>query len=158
LHNTQCNDSRDTVHAWWEGKGFPGAAAALERGVMVVKKIHVESYAKTNSTELARGRLWPTQYCLYLRRKYCRTDILSISELKKMSKWRQKHEWLCRCQLAVGIWSPPFGIAIALMEFRMSDVKMSGRCRAPITHECLESVIGIKVSRAKKRMRSAFLQ
>jgi hypothetical protein len=55
LYNTQWNDSRDTVHAWWEGKGFPGIVAVLDGGVMVMKKIHVESYANLNSTELARS-------------------------------------------------------------------------------------------------------
>ncbi len=54
-HNTQCNDSRDTIYTWWEGKGFPDIIAVLEGGVMVMKKINVESYANLNSTELARS-------------------------------------------------------------------------------------------------------
>jgi hypothetical protein len=36
-------------------KGFPGATAALEGGVMVVTKIYIESYVKLNSTELAKA-------------------------------------------------------------------------------------------------------
>ncbi len=47
LHNTQCNNSRDTIHPGGGGeKGFPGATAAVEGGLMVVKKIYIESYVK----------------------------------------------------------------------------------------------------------------
>jgi hypothetical protein len=32
---TQCNDSKETVHTWQGGEGFPGDAQVLEGGIMV---------------------------------------------------------------------------------------------------------------------------
>jgi hypothetical protein len=48
-------------------------------------------------------------------RKLCRTDILRVT-----LTWKNEYSWwLCRHQSTVEIWNQPFGIAMALMEFRI---------------------------------------
>jgi hypothetical protein len=42
LQCTQCNDPRETVHTWWGGEGFPGAARVLVGVAMVMINFHVE--------------------------------------------------------------------------------------------------------------------
>jgi hypothetical protein len=59
LQCTQCNDPGETVHTWWRGEGFPGAARVLVGVAMVMINFHVElcveSYVFHPGTGLGKG-------------------------------------------------------------------------------------------------------
>jgi hypothetical protein len=86
LQCTQCNDPGETVHTWWRGEGFPGAARVLVGVAMVMINFHVElcveSYVFHPGTGLGKGAFPQDE----THRKCCRQDIFQVADVSCLEK------------------------------------------------------------------------
>jgi hypothetical protein len=96
---TQCNDSKETAHTWWDGEGFPGDGWVLEGGIIVTEWRTSTWNPRWNPTWNLNGtdglrRHFSHASAIQIHiEKSCRLDNFVSNRLEIMSEMTAKPMW-----------------------------------------------------------------